>query len=128
MKFTQATNMGLHVMTYLVQKQSQQNTSIKELADRFQVSPTYLSKILTRLTKANLIASVPGAKGGYRIAQQPEKLTFAMVIEALDGRPDYQDALEGAGEQCEIAETIQTAEEQMWQYLATKRLIDLKQI
>ncbi|WP_252904578.1 hypothetical protein [Secundilactobacillus silagei] len=38
MKFTQATNMGLHVMTYLVQKQSQQNTSIKELADRFQVS------------------------------------------------------------------------------------------
>ena len=68
MKFTKAANMGLHVMVYFAQKdQIDSNLSIHDLADKFEVSPSYLSKILTQLAKANLISSVSGVKGGYRL-------------------------------------------------------------
>ncbi|WDF82753.1 Rrf2 family transcriptional regulator [Lacticaseibacillus pabuli] len=128
MKFTQATNMGLHVMAHLAQpEQLAGNTGIKQLAARFNVSPTYLSKILTRLAKANLVTSVPGAKGGYHIAGQPEQISFADVIRALEGETSYQDGLD-VGPGCEIMATMQRAEQQMWQYLATQRITDVTRI
>lgn len=129
MQFTQATNIGLHVMTYLVQQQSQkQNITIKALAQRFQVSATYLAKILAQLVKAGLVMSVPGVKGGYRLLQAPATITFADVIAALAGKPHFQDPLEDTGTNCAIAATIQAVEAQAWQMLATKRLIDLDQL
>lgn len=128
MKFTQATNMGLHVMAYLAQPEQQEgNTGIAQLAQRFKVSATYLSKILTRLAKANLMTSVPGAKGGYHIASHPEDISFADVIRALEGETNYRDMLD-AGPECEIMATMQSAEQQMWQYLAQQRITAVKQI
>ena len=128
MLLTQATNIGLHVMTYLVQRQQTQNVTILTLAERFNVSPTYLAKILARLVKAHLITSITGVKGGYRIAVDPATVTFALVIAALDGRPDFRDGVEADSAKCAIAATIQVAQAQMWQTLATKRLIDLDEI
>ena len=128
MKFSQATNMGLHVMVFLAQPdQLSGNTGIKQLAERFKVSPTYLSKILTRLTKANLVTSVPGAKGGYHIAGQPAAISFADVISALEGTTSYQDGLD-VGPGCEIMATMQEAEQKMWQYLATQRITAVTRI
>ncbi|WP_245630575.1 Rrf2 family transcriptional regulator [Enterococcus pseudoavium] len=43
-------------MTYLVQNDSKkQNMSIHDLSNRFNVSSSYLSKILAKLSKAKLI-------------------------------------------------------------------------
>ena len=128
MKFTQATNMGLHVMAYLAQPDQQAgNTGINQLAQRFNVSATYLSKIVTRLAKANLVTSVPGAKGGYHIAGQAQRISFADVIRALEGDASYQDGLD-AGPDCAIMATMRQAEQQMWQYLAQQRIADVKRI
>ena len=77
MKFTKAANMGLHVMVYFAQKdQIDSNLSIHDLADKFEVSPSYLSKILTQLAKANLISSVSGVKGGYRLKKNSVEISF----------------------------------------------------
>ncbi len=79
MKFTKAANMGLHVMVYFAQKdQIDSNLSIHDLADKFEVSPSYLSKILTQLAKANLISSVSGVKGGYRLKKNSVEISFWM--------------------------------------------------
>lgn len=77
MKFTKAANMGLHVMVFLAQKdKTNENLNIHELADRFEVSSSYLSKILTQLAKANLVASVSGVKGGYKLKKVPKRFPF----------------------------------------------------
>ncbi|GAE93516.1 Rrf2 family transcriptional regulator [Gracilibacillus boraciitolerans JCM 21714] len=43
---------------------------VQELAELQHLSPTYLSKILTKLAKAGLIESTPGAKGGVIKSQE----------------------------------------------------------
>lgn len=128
MKFTKATNMGLHVMTYLVQHDEQQNLSIHELAERFTVSATYLSKILTQLAKANLVISVPGVKGGYRLKKAASELSFGDVIEALEGTPDSFSCIAITTNPCPIQETLDQAQEKMITDLKTKKLIDLNGI
>lgn len=44
-----------------------------------------VSKILKILTRAGVLTSVRGAKGGYSLAREPERITVATVISALEG-------------------------------------------
>jgi DNA-binding IscR family transcriptional regulator len=52
MKYSQATNYALHTMLYSVALPSGTTVGVQQLAQRQALSPTYLSKILTRLVKA----------------------------------------------------------------------------
>lgn len=119
--------MGLHVMAYLVQQPADNRVSLNELTTQFNVSPTYLSKILTQLTKAKLVDSVSGANGGYSVLQSRTKLTFFDVIDALQSI-DQINKLPGDARNCEIITELQAAQEQMWQNLKNKKLADLTNI
>lgn len=56
------------------------------LAAVFDLSPTYLSKHLQKLSAAGLVVSVPGPAGGVQLARPAQKITLADVVDALDGR------------------------------------------
>lgn len=115
MKFTKAANMGLHVMVYFTQNdQSDSNLSIHDVADKFDVSPSYLSKILTQLAKANLISSVSGVKGGYRLKMSATEISFLDVIHAIDGFPDEVSCLANNQHSCPISKVINEGEDKMW--------------
>ncbi len=45
-----------------------------------------VAQIMAKLAKAGLLASLRGARGGYRLAAAPEEITVASIITALDGR------------------------------------------
>jgi Rrf2 family protein len=85
MKYSQATNYALHTMLYIVAAPAGTTVGVQQLAVLQQLSPTYLSKILTRLVKAGLIESTPGVNGGYRLARQAEAISFLDVIHAIEG-------------------------------------------
>ncbi|BAJ32874.1 MULTISPECIES: Rrf2 family transcriptional regulator [Kitasatospora] len=57
------------------------------LAAMFELSPTYLNKVLQRLTRAGLLTSVSGPRGGVRLARAPERITVMDVVAAVEG-PD----------------------------------------
>lgn len=44
-----------------------------------------VSKVLATLARNEVVGSVRGAKGGYRLAAAPEKITVAEIIAAIDG-------------------------------------------
>ncbi|MGL9729688.1 Rrf2 family transcriptional regulator [Enterococcus sp. DIV0756] len=126
MRFTKAANMGLHVMGYFAQNdQSDSNLSIHDLADKFEVSPSYLSKILTQLAKANLISSVSGVKGGYRLKMSPAEISFLDVIHAIDGFPDEISCLANNQHSCPISQIINEGEDKMWAHFASVKLSQL---
>lgn len=126
MKFTKAANMGLHVMVYFAQKdQIDSNLSIHDLADKFEVSPYYLSKILTQLAKANLISSVSGVKGGYRLKKNSVEISFLDVIHAIDGFPDEVSCLANNQHSCPISKVINEGEDKMWEYFDSMKLSQL---
>jgi FeS assembly SUF system regulator len=61
--------------------------SAAKIAKKTLIPAPTVSKILKKLTEANLLLSVQGSQGGYQLAKTAEKITLADVISAMDGRP-----------------------------------------
>lgn len=124
MKYSNATNYALHTMVYLMHLPKGNTVGVQELAEIQKLSPTYLSKILTKLTKSGLIESTPGVKGGYKISRSQNEISFFDVIKAIEGDTNLFDcSIHHEG--CLIEETMQQAEENMKKELQAKLLIDI---
>lgn len=76
MKYSKATNYALHTMVFLTLAPKGKAIGVEPLAKMQDLSPTYLSKILTKLVKAGLIESTYGAKGGYAIMKRRKTFRF----------------------------------------------------
>src|SRR6188768_3524497 len=55
------------------------------LAEYFGVSSSYLLKHLQALAGAGLLLSVPGPKGGYRLAREPAHISLLEIVLAIEG-------------------------------------------
>ena len=55
------------------------------LAGEQGLPPRFLGAILADLRRSGIVASQRGAEGGYRLAREPDAITIADVIRALDG-------------------------------------------
>ena len=124
MRYSNATNYALHTMVYLMLQPRENLVGVQELADMQELSPTYLSKVLTKLTKAGLIESTPGAKGGYKVSRTKHEISFLDVIVAIEGETSLFDcSIHHEG--CIIENVMRQAEENMKDQLASKLLIDI---
>ncbi len=64
---------------------SEKTLSAKVLAKETQVSYALTCKILQKLAHVGIVASVMGPRGGWKLAQPPEKVEFRHIIEAVQG-------------------------------------------
>ena len=126
MKYSQATNYALHTMMYFVALPPGKTIGVQQLAELQELSPTYLSKILTRLVKAGMIESTPGVHGGYRLTRKREELSFLDVIHAIEGTASLFHCGNSEDHQgCLIQEVMTQAEQQMEDYLKERKLVEL---
>lgn len=58
--------------------------SIKNIAQRRNVSEKYLEQIIGAMRRAGLIQSTRGANGGYRLAKNPSEITVFQIIQAVE--------------------------------------------
>lgn len=87
-KMSDAVEWALHVATLLAALRAHDPHLVlpaKALAEYHGVSESYLLKALKLLTAAGLLVSVPGPRGGYRLARDPREITLHDVVEAVDG-------------------------------------------
>ncbi len=126
MKYSQATNYALHTMLYFVALPPGLTIGVQRLAEVQGLSPTYLSKILTKLVKAGMIASTPGINGGYRLTRNKADISFLEVIHAIEGSVSLFHCDDGLDHQaCMIQQVMLQAEQQMEDYLKKRKLFDL---
>ncbi|WP_417900951.1 Rrf2 family transcriptional regulator [Bacillus haimaensis] len=129
MKYSRATNYALHTMVYLTLTPKGKAVGVDQLAKIQDLSPTYLSKILTKLVKAGLIESTPGVNGGYSIAKHSREISFLDVILAIEGNTtlfscslEHDDLKNG---ECLIENVMIDAERKMRSELDKKYIIDI---
>jgi Rrf2 family protein len=53
---------------------------VAEIAGKYRVSTHHLAKVLRRLARAGVLHAARGARGGYRLAGNPKRLTLMDVI------------------------------------------------
>lgn len=125
MKYSQATNYALHTMLYLVALPLGTTVGVQQLAAWQSLSPTYLSKVLTKLVKAGLIESTPGIHGGYTLAKPKDDVSFLDVIHAIEGTASPFHC--GAGlphDACLIQQVMLDAERQSEAHLHERKLVE----
>lgn len=125
MKYSKATNYALHTMLHLVASSPDKPVGVQRLAEAQGVSPTYLSKILTKLVKAGLIESASGANGGYRLLRRSVDINFLDIIHAIEGTASLFDCTLDHPSTCLIQQVMVAAEDKMEQHLRDKKLSDL---
>lgn len=128
MKFSKATDYALHTMLFLGNAAREgKHMGVQQLAEHQGVSPTYLSKILTKLVKAGMVESASGANGGYRLRRNWENISFLDIIHAIEGTASLFDCGLNHGPQCLVQTVMVTAEEGMEAYLRSQKISELIQ-
>ena len=59
--------------------------SASDVAQATGIAPPTVQKLLKSLSRAGLVASTRGARGGYKLTRQPAEISAAEVIDALEG-------------------------------------------
>lgn len=83
---SKASDYAILTIAYFSSQSEGKINSKSDIARNLLLPEEFLSKILQKLTKAGIISSVKGVKGGYRLIKTPYLLTFLEVIEAVDGK------------------------------------------
>ncbi len=86
---------GLRAVLALAEFYGQGLLSIKEIASSREIPKQYLDQIFNQLGKANIIKSVRGKHGGYKLARSPDDIVVAEIILLLEGgiefAPEFND-------------------------------------
>ncbi|MFO1443895.1 RrF2 family transcriptional regulator [Bacillus sp. Bva_UNVM-123] len=125
MKYSKATNYALHTMLFLAMETPNKPVGVQQLAEMQNVSPTYLSKILTKLVKEGMINSISGANGGYTLSKNWEDISFLDIIHAIEGKSSLFDCCLYSNPECVIKEVMLSAEEKLENELRNKKISDL---
>ena len=88
MQFSVGVENAFHSLFYIVDLPDGKTIGIKQIAELHGINDSYLSKTFAKLRKAGIVRSIPGVKGGYELARQPEDVSFWDIIEAIEG-PSY---------------------------------------
>jgi len=60
-------------------------TSVRDIAERTGLPQPYLEQILLALKGAGIVRSKRGVGGGYVLARDPEDISMAQIVSAVDG-------------------------------------------
>jgi Rrf2 family protein len=85
MRLPEGVEWGLHCLAVLAFVPSPACLPARRLAEYHDIPEPYLAKALQALVRAGLVESVPGARGGYRLARPPAEITVLDAVLALDG-------------------------------------------
>lgn len=125
MKYSKATNYALHTMLHLAAATPDKPMGVQQLAQQQKLSPTYLSKILTKLVKEGMVQSASGANGGYSLKANWESISFLDIIHAIEGKASLFDCDVDHGPNCLIQQVMVSAEEKMEEELRNFKIADL---
>jgi len=74
--------------------------SLADIARRQEISLSYLEQLFAKLRRQNLVKSVRGPGGGYRLARPSADVRIADIITAVDEPIRATRCLPGAGKGC----------------------------
>jgi len=138
MRMNEGVEWAMHSCLNLTWVEPGRAMTARSLAAFYELPTAYLNKQLQALTRAGILSSVSGPRGGFRLARRPEKISLLDVVVAIEG-PDEAFRCEeilrrGPGAQaevdyrkaCLIAQAMATAELAWRRELAAQTIADLK--
>ena len=120
MKISTKGRYALRIMIDLSQNGNDKAISIKEIANRQEVSAKYLELIVAMLNKAGYVISSRGKAGGYKLSKSPGEYTVGGILKLTEGNMAPVACLENGKCDCLRAEECVTLP--LWRNL--DRIVD----
>jgi len=93
--YSSGVEYGIHCLVNMLDEQGQPIImSVREAAKLQGVPYEYLAKIFTKLSKASLVESSEGRKGGFKLAKEPTDISTLDIVRAIDGEKSIFDCKE----------------------------------
>lgn len=96
LRISKLTDYALLVMSQMAKTPSVV-LSTTELAEALHLNTPTISKVLKMLGDAQLVNSVRGAEGGYHLAREPQLITVADIIKAIEGELAVTECCDSSG-------------------------------
>lgn len=100
--------------------------TLSAIAKRQDISLPYLEQLFVKLRRANLVESVRGPGGGYKLARAPEEIRVSEILEAVDETVSAMHT--GAGASGAVSGTrAQSLTNRLWEGLSAHVYVFLHQ-
>ena len=99
---------ALRVLIDLAGQNSERYTTLREIADRQEISEKYLESIVKDLVKAGILEGVRGKGGGYRLTRSAEEINAYDVLLVTESTLAPVACLEEGGLPCAQAADCST--------------------
>lgn len=85
MKLSTKGRYGLRAIVDLALHSEDETVALSTIAERENISISYLEQLIAKLKKAGIVSSVRGAQGGYMLAKPAEEISVGDILRALEG-------------------------------------------
>ncbi len=104
------------------------------ISQQLGASPTYFQKLLRKLVQADLLYSVPGVKGGFRLRRPAEEIQIFDVYQAIEGKQTlyassgvFEDLMGIQEQEIGLLSNLMIEAEDAWQSLKRESIGSIRQ-
>ncbi len=126
MKLSTKGRYAMIALTDLATRPGDRLVSLSEISERQDISLAYLEQLFVKLRRAEIVESVRGPGGGYRLARPVEQIRVSEILAAVD---ETMDALaRGAGASgADTGTAEQRLTDKLWEQLSANVYVLLHQ-
>ena len=85
MKLSTKGRYGLRAVIDIAINSQEEAVALSSIAERQNISMSYLEQLIAKLKKAGIVESKRGAQGGYLLAKSPDTISVGDILRALEG-------------------------------------------
>ena len=100
--------------------------SLSDISVRQDVSLNYLEQLFVKLRRNNVVVSIRGANGGYKLAKSSENIRLSEILQAVDENVSALHLGRGAQKSKKVSEAKALAD-RFWEQLSSTVFVNLHQ-
>lgn len=93
MKLSTKSRYGTRILLELARQSGGDPVQVSEISRQQDISMRYLEQLVLTLKKAKLVTSVRGAKGGYILAEAPDRISLGSIVRLFEGQSDLVECI-----------------------------------
>ena len=133
LKVNRKVEYGLVALKHMNSKPKGQLSTVREICERYGTPFDPLAHVLRVMNSEGVLQSEQGAHGGYRIIGNLEEISFANLIEMIEGQMGFTDCIKFGDcgctlmERCNILSPMYAINQKLLEFLRSVSLWDLVQ-
>lgn len=97
MQLLNSSKYAIRILGYIANHETQQLCSAKELSETLDIPYKFLTKIMIKLVNADLIISIRGRDGGYKLAKLASSITIIEILNHFNEFSEQKQCILGIG-------------------------------